>query len=197
MKNKILVYDDNCPLCTWYSGLFVKYGFLESGGRKAFSTLDDKLLSLIDFNKSRNEIPLLDTSSNRVLYGIDALLEILDQKIPCIKTTGNVAPIKWFLKKFYKLISYNRKVIVAKNAERVILIARLTTAIRTGLSLWQSVCFLIPSCFIPFTLMCSANCHTIILAFPNYRQPILLLCSLTAPWLLAFLRKEVMNIWAR
>ncbi len=114
MKNKILVYDDNCPLCTWYSGLFVKYGFLETGGRKAFSTLDDKLLSLIDFNKSRNEIPLLDTSSNKVLYGIDALLEILDQKIPYIKTTGNFAPIKWLLRKFYKLISYNRKVIVAK-----------------------------------------------------------------------------------
>lgn len=114
MKNRILVYDDDCPLCTWYSGWFVKYGFLTADGRKAFSTLDDKLLSLIDFDKSRNEIPLLDTSSNKVLYGIDALLEILDQKIPCIKITGNLAPVKWLLRKFYKLISYNRKVIIAK-----------------------------------------------------------------------------------
>lgn len=114
MKNRILVYDDNCPLCTWYSGLFVKYGFLNRDERKPFSTLDEKLLLQIDFDKSRNEIPLLDTSSNKVLYGIDALLEILNQKIPCIKTTGNFAPIKWFLRKFYKLISYNRKVIVAK-----------------------------------------------------------------------------------
>lgn len=114
MKNKILVYDDNCPLCTWYSGLFVKYGFLNPEGRKAFSVLDENLLLKIDFDKSRNEIPLLDTSTNKVLYGIDALLEILDQKIPCIKTMGNFSPIKWFLKKFYKLISYNRKVIVAK-----------------------------------------------------------------------------------
>ena len=114
MKNKILVYDDNCPLCTWYSGLFVKYGFLNNDGRKAFSTLDDNLLSKIDFDKSRNEIPLLDTSTNKVLYGIDALLEILDQKIPFIKATGNLVPLKWILKKVYKLISYNRKVIVAK-----------------------------------------------------------------------------------
>ena len=114
MKNKILVYDDNCPLCTWYSGLFVKYGFLNAEGRKPFSTLDDKLLSKIDFDKSRNEIPLLDTSTYKVLYGIDALLEILDQKIPFIKATGNFAPLKWGLKKFYKLISFNRKVIVAK-----------------------------------------------------------------------------------
>lgn len=114
MKNKILVYDDNCPLCTWYSGLFVKYGFLKPDGRKPFSTLDDSLLSKIDFDKSRNEIPLLDTSTNKVVYGIDALLEILDQKIPFIKTTGNFTPFKWLLKKIYKLISFNRKVIVAK-----------------------------------------------------------------------------------
>jgi len=114
MKNKILVYDDNCPLCTWYSGLFVKYGFLNADGRKPFSTLNDDLLSKIDFDKSRNEIPLVDISTNNVLYGIDALLEILDQKIPFIKATGNFAPLKWTLKKLYKLISFNRKVIVAK-----------------------------------------------------------------------------------
>lgn len=114
MKNKILVYDDNCPLCTWYSGLFVKYGFLNAEGRKPFSTLDDKLLAKIDFDKSRNEIPLLDTSTHKVVYGIDALLEVLDQKIPFIKATGNFAPLKWILKKVYKLVSFNRKVIVAK-----------------------------------------------------------------------------------
>jgi predicted DCC family thiol-disulfide oxidoreductase YuxK len=114
MKNKILVYDDNCPLCTWYSGLFVKYGFLDADGRKPFSTLDDKLIAQIDFDKSRNEIPLIDTSTHKVVYGIDALLDILDQKIPSIKAIGNIAPLKWVLKRMYKFVSYNRKVIVAK-----------------------------------------------------------------------------------
>ena len=90
MKNKILVYDDNCPLCTWYSGLFIKYGLLNPDGIRSFSTLDSDLLSRIDFDKSRNEIPLLDIADNKVIYGIDALLEILDQKIPCIKTIANL-----------------------------------------------------------------------------------------------------------
>src|SRR4030095_7402553 len=81
---------------------------------KPFSTLDDKLLTKIDFDKSRNEIPLLDTSTHQVVYGIDALLEILDQKIPFIKATGNFGPLKWVLKRIYKLVSFNRKVIVAK-----------------------------------------------------------------------------------
>lgn len=114
MKNKILIYDDYCPLCTWYSGLFVKYGFLPADGRKAFSALEQEMLSKIDFEKGKNEIPLVDVTSGKVLYGIEALLEILNQRIPFIKAIGNCKPINWILKKTYKLISYNRKLIVAK-----------------------------------------------------------------------------------
>lgn len=114
MKNKILVYDDNCPLCAWYSGMFVKCGLLPAEGRKAFSSLEPSLLNKIDFQKGKNEIPLLDTASGKVWYGIDSILEILGQKLPLIKQTGNIKPVKWFLKRLYKLVSYNRKVIVAK-----------------------------------------------------------------------------------
>ena len=113
-NHNILIYDDYCPLCSWYSGLFVKYGFLSANGRKAFSVLEPEILSKIDFQKGKNEIPLMDPATGKVLYGIDALLEILNTKIPFIKSIGNLRPVKWFLKKLYKLISYNRKVIVAQ-----------------------------------------------------------------------------------
>jgi len=114
MKNKILIYDDNCPLCSWYSGEFVRFRFLPESGRKAFSSLEPDLFLKIDFEKGRNEIPLLDMETGKVLYGIDALLEIFDNKMPWIKKIGSIGPVKWFLKKLYKFISYNRKVIVAK-----------------------------------------------------------------------------------
>jgi hypothetical protein len=114
MKNKILIYDDNCPLCTWYSGMFVKFGLLPAEGRKAFSSLEPSLLNKIDFQKGKNEIPLPDPVSGKVWYGVDSLLEILGRKLPLIKQTGNLKPVKWCLKKLYKLVSYNRKVIVAK-----------------------------------------------------------------------------------
>lgn len=110
---KILVYDDDCPLCQWYTGLFVKYKLLEPQGRVEFSRIEPKMLALLDADRGRNEIPLLDTSSGKVLYGIDALLDILGQKMPFIPVIGNLPPVKWFLLKLYKLISYNRKVIVA------------------------------------------------------------------------------------
>lgn len=114
MKNsKVLIYDDKCPLCAAYSEGFVRTGLLPREGRVAFSTVADSILNSIDFEKSKNEIPLYDTESKKTWYGIDALLEIMGARFPWVKWIGNVKPIKWFLKKLYKLISYNRKVIVA------------------------------------------------------------------------------------
>jgi predicted DCC family thiol-disulfide oxidoreductase YuxK len=111
--SKILVYDDECPLCQWYTGLFVKYKLLEPQGRLEFSKIEPAMLSLLDADRGRNEIPLLDTQSGKVLYGIDALLDILGGKMPWVPAIGHLRPVKWFLLKLYKLISYNRKVIVA------------------------------------------------------------------------------------
>jgi len=113
-RDLILIYDDYCPLCSWYSGLFVKAGLLDKNGRTPFSEADQSLLSMVDIDRSRNHIPLVDKNSKRVLYGIDAMLEILGGRFPLIKSIGNYRPIKCFLLMLYKLISYNRKVIVAK-----------------------------------------------------------------------------------
>jgi predicted DCC family thiol-disulfide oxidoreductase YuxK len=111
--NRILVYDDKCPLCAAYTEGFVKSGLLPREGRVPFSTVPESILESIDFEKSKNEIPLYDIETKKMWYGIDALLEILGARFPWIKWMGNRQPIKWTLKKFYKLISYNRKVIVA------------------------------------------------------------------------------------
>lgn len=113
-KNKTLVYDDACPMCAWYTDAFVKTGLLDKEERKAFSCASPELLHNINWQRSKNEIPLLDTETGNVVYGIDALLEILGQHCAIIKTIGTVKPINWFLKKLYNFISYNRKVIVAK-----------------------------------------------------------------------------------
>lgn len=113
-NTKILIYDDDCPLCAAYSAAFVKTGLLNEEGRKSFSNIDAASFACIDKSKCYNEIPLIDINTKQVWYGIDALLEILDQKIPCIKFIGNIKPVKWFLQKFYRFISYNRKVIVAE-----------------------------------------------------------------------------------
>ncbi len=113
-SNGILLYDDYCPLCTWYSGLFVKFGLLSPENRMPFSKADVEVLSSIDIERGRDEIPFFDRNTGQALYGIDALLEILGQKVPFVKSIGNFRSVKWSLQRLYKLISYNRKVIVAK-----------------------------------------------------------------------------------
>lgn len=113
-NHKLLLYDDYCPLCSWYSGLFVKFGLLQSDNRVPFSRADLSVLTTIDIEKAKDEIPLYDPSTKQTLYGIDALLDILGQRLPFIRLAGNCRPVNWFLKKLYKFISYNRKVIIAR-----------------------------------------------------------------------------------
>src|SRR5689334_10073439 len=113
-SDKILLYDDYCPLCSWYSGLFVRFGLLPAANRLPFSNADASILSAIDIERGKDHIPLFDPHTRRTLYGIDALLEILGQKMPCVKKMGHLRPVHWFLGKLYNLISYNRKVIVAR-----------------------------------------------------------------------------------
>lgn len=113
-KNKILVYDDACPLCAWYTGAFVKAGILPEEGRQAFSSSSPELLSCFNRQQGNNEIPLIDQNTHQVWYGIDAMLEMLGERFPLVKTIGYWQPVNWLLKKIYRFISYNRKVIVAK-----------------------------------------------------------------------------------
>jgi predicted DCC family thiol-disulfide oxidoreductase YuxK len=115
--SKILIYDDGCPLCVAYTTAFVKAGLLNEQGRKNFNNIDAASFELIDKAKCNNEIPLLDTETKQVWYGIDALFELLNPKIPFIKFIGNIKPVKWLLQKMYRFISYNRKVIVAVSSK--------------------------------------------------------------------------------
>ena len=89
-SDKILIYDDDCPLCVTYTNVFVKSGLLTKDGRKSFSAVSPELLHTINWQRSVNEIPLLDPATKQVWYGIDALLEILGQKCALIKTIGNI-----------------------------------------------------------------------------------------------------------
>jgi predicted DCC family thiol-disulfide oxidoreductase YuxK len=114
MKNIILIYDDNCPLCVWYTGMFVKYGLLDSRQRKPFSTIDNSTIQSIDLDKAKDAIPLINTETGRVVYGIDAMITILSNKFPLVKSIGECKPVYWFLRRLYKFISYNRKIIVAQ-----------------------------------------------------------------------------------
>ncbi|OIQ21125.1 MAG: hypothetical protein BM557_05065 [Flavobacterium sp. MedPE-SWcel] len=110
--NQTLLYDEDCPLCHAYTGAFVKSGMLDENGKKPYCQLSDKELQIIDTKRAANEIALIDSKTNTVIYGVDSLLKIIGNSFPIVNTIGNVLPIKFALKKLYSFISYNRKVII-------------------------------------------------------------------------------------
>ncbi|MBK7882771.1 MAG: DUF393 domain-containing protein [Chitinophagaceae bacterium] len=111
--NKVIIYDDTCPFCGAYTKAFVKAGLVKEKNRIGFNSIDHNMLAHINTERCNNEIPVIDTQTKEVWYGVDALVEILHQKISFIKPVANIKPVKWILLKLYKFISFNRKVIVA------------------------------------------------------------------------------------
>ena len=111
LTDHTLLYDEDCPMCNIYTSGFIKANMLDKNGRKPFATLSDDEQTYVDLDKAKNEIALVDTKNKKVLYGIDSLLKVIGNSFPWMEKVGNWKPVNFFLKKLYKFISYNRKVI--------------------------------------------------------------------------------------
>lgn len=111
LNNHTLLYDEDCPMCNIYTAGFIKSKMLDSKGRKPFPKITAAEQNYINVERAKNEIALLDNLNQKVFYGIDGLLKVIGYSFPLIEKIGNIKPINFLLKKLYKFISYNRKVI--------------------------------------------------------------------------------------
>lgn len=111
LNNHTLLYDQDCPVCNIYTSGFIKAKILDNQGRKPFEliTIDEEIY--LDLERAKNEIALVDNENRKVYYGIESLLKVIGNSFPWIEKIGNWKPINYFIKKLYKFISYNRKVI--------------------------------------------------------------------------------------
>ena len=117
LENQTLLYDEDCPLCSLYTTGFIKAGMLDENGKKPFSCLTNEEQIFIDVKKASNEIALVDNKNKTVIYGIDSLLKVIGNSFPWMEKVGTITPLKFFLKKLYSFISYNRKVIIPNKKE--------------------------------------------------------------------------------
>jgi predicted DCC family thiol-disulfide oxidoreductase YuxK len=117
--SKVIIYDDNCPLCTAYTSGFIKAGLLKPGNRMSFSELQDRgIIQKLYLQRSRHEIPLVDMQGGETLYGVDSLTYILKQNMSFIGNLMRQPAARWFFKKLYKLVSYNRRVVAPPKESR-------------------------------------------------------------------------------
>jgi hypothetical protein len=112
LNNHILIFDAECPMCRAYSGTFIKTGMLDKSGREAYQLMNEETCLLIDKDRARNEIALVNTATGEVEYGIDSLFKVMSNSFPFLKPVFSFSPFRWMVKKLYSFISYNRKVIV-------------------------------------------------------------------------------------
>lgn len=120
LENQTLLYDDDCPLCRVYTSGFIKAGMLDENGKKPYCQLSDEEQNFINVKRASNEIALVDNENKTVIYGIDSLLKVIGFSFPWMEKVGNVKAIKFFLKKLYSFISYNRKVIIPSKIKKEI-----------------------------------------------------------------------------
>lgn len=106
---KAIIYDDNCPMCRWYTTAFVNAELLTESNRISFSELaTSPLVEQIELHRSKHEIPLVDLKGGKTIYGVDSLVHLLSPRVPVLGKLMEVSPIAYLIKKLYKFISYNR-----------------------------------------------------------------------------------------
>jgi hypothetical protein len=110
MKNISLLYDEDCPLCRWYTRIFVKYRLLEENGRIPYVDYILQHPGEVNIHIAQTKIACVDHQSHEIRYGIDGLLMLLGHHSRIIKVLGNFKPINWLLKILYLLFSYNRRI---------------------------------------------------------------------------------------
>jgi len=116
MKESAIIYDNSCPLCCWYTGIFIRKGWLKKNGRVGFENLNLHDIPNIDLEKARHYIPYYDADLEKVFYGPEALLHVLGPTYPILKRLYKIPLLRKSAQALYKLISYNRRVIAGQSA---------------------------------------------------------------------------------
>lgn len=111
LNNHKLIIDRDCPMCQLYGGAFEKTGMLEQGSCSPYQTVDSSISNQIDMTKARNEIAFYNTQTKEVFYGLDSLVHIITHNFPFLKPFLKSVSVDFFLRKLYKFISFNRKII--------------------------------------------------------------------------------------
>lgn len=111
LKNNVLIYDGDCPMCRMYSHAFVKAKMLEREGIQSYNEMTASVKKEMDVSRARNEIALVDTVNHKVLYGIDSWFKIFSNRFALFGYLAAFKPFYVFMKGFYLFISYNRRVI--------------------------------------------------------------------------------------
>ena len=111
LENKVIVYDDSCPMCKIYTYWFVAVGLLKQENRVGFATASPEITANIDMDRGRHEIPLYDRATGETIYGLTTMTHILASRWVWMTPVFESKPFLWTFHPIYQIITYNRRVI--------------------------------------------------------------------------------------
>lgn len=112
LKNHLILFDEECPMCRMYTSAFVSTGLLDQEGRAAYQELPAQACPMVDRQRAANEIALVNQETGEVTYGIESLFKIFALIMPFLGPLFRFKPFIWIMSKVYAFIAYNRRVIV-------------------------------------------------------------------------------------
>ncbi|WP_437921928.1 DCC1-like thiol-disulfide oxidoreductase family protein [Sphingobacterium sp. LRF_L2] len=112
LKNHLILFDAECPMCRIYTRAFVKSGMLDSDGRMAYQEVSTQDCPVLDRQRAINEIALFNRETGEVTYGVESLFKIFATSFPMLKPLFLWRPFLWLMSKIYAFISFNRRVII-------------------------------------------------------------------------------------
>jgi len=118
LKNHVLLFANECPMCYAYTKAFVKTGMLSQDGRTAYQEMPKNICPLVDRQRAANEIALVNTETGEGTYGIQSLFKIISHAIPFFRPLFIYNPFVYLMRKLYAFVSYNRKVIIPAEVKK-------------------------------------------------------------------------------
>lgn len=109
LKHHTIIYDQECPMCHLYTGAFVKTGMLDTKGRMSFGELKEGAIPMLDRDRAKTEIALINRKDQSVQYGVDSLTTIIGHRFPIFNPLFRTWLFQFLIRHFYLFISYNRK----------------------------------------------------------------------------------------
>jgi len=112
LKDHVILYDSECPMCKVYTHAFTSTGMLDKEGRAPYQEMPSFACPVVDQQRAVNEIALVNTVTGEVNYGIESLFKVIGHSFPVFSPLFSFPPFVRLMRKVYAFISYNRKVII-------------------------------------------------------------------------------------
>ncbi|NEU10152.1 DUF393 domain-containing protein [Flavihumibacter sp. R14] len=112
LKNHLILFDAECPMCRMYTHAFVEIGMLDNNGRTAYQEIPAQACPMLDRQRAVNEIALVNQETGEVTYGVESLFKVFAASFPFLKPLFLFSPFVWLMSKIYAFIAFNRRVII-------------------------------------------------------------------------------------